>query len=83
MRCGSRPQRTRAIKEQHDKPGMGEAFWAARKAVAEERMGAIDASPRPWRALVYEFGLEPVVRLAQMGMTDSGRARVLLEQRRA
>jgi hypothetical protein len=76
-------RRRRAIEVQHDKPGMGEAFWAERKAIAEDRMGAIDASPRPWRYLVYEFGLEPVVHLAKMGMTDAGRARGLLERRRA
>jgi hypothetical protein len=76
-------RRRRAVEAQYAKPGMGEVFWAERKDIAEDRMSAIDASPREWRELVYEFGLEPVVSLAKMGMTDAGRARSMLERRRA
>ncbi len=62
---------------------MGEGFWAERKSIAEDRMSAIDESPREWRDLVYEFGLEPVVFLAKQGMTDARQARAMLERRRA
>ncbi len=83
--CASRQgpsplRRRRAVAAHHAKPGMGTAFWTERKAIAEERMSAIDESPPAWRALVYEFGLEPVVRLAQMGLTDAERARALLRR---
>ncbi len=64
------------------KPGMGAAFWAERKATAETRMSAIDESPLAWRELVNEYGLEPVVELARLGMTDAERARKMLERRR-
>ena len=64
----------------HAKPGMGAEFWSERKAIAEERMSAIDASPMEWRELVYEFGLEPVVRLARLGLMDAQRARAMLER---
>lgn len=73
--------RHRAIEAHHATPGMGDEFWAERKSVAEERMSAIDASPLGWRELVYEFGLEPVVKLARLGMTDPDLARAMLERR--
>ncbi len=78
-----RPQRRRrAVEEQHAKPGMGAAFWAERKEIAETRMSAIDESPPAWRALVYEFGLEPVVALAKCGLTDPIVARAYLQRGR-
>ena len=61
---------------------MGDAFWAERKEVAETRMSAIDESPPAWRDLVNEFGLEPVVELAKLGITDAQFARQQLERRR-
>jgi hypothetical protein len=66
----------------HNKPGMGAAFWTERKKTAEERMSAIDESPPAWRALVNEYGLEPVVELAKSGMTDAKRAQWYLDRSR-
>ena len=65
----------------NNKPGMGTAFWAERKEVAEIRMSAIDASPLAWRDLVNEFGLDPVVELARLGVTDADWARRMLTRR--
>ncbi len=65
----------------NDKPGMGEAFWAERKGIAETRMSAIDESPQSWRALVNEFGLDPVVELARLGVTDPVWARQMLTRK--
>lgn len=65
-----------------DKPGMGDSFWRERKDIAETRMSAIDESPLAWRDLVNEFGLEPVVALAKLGVTDADWARRTLERRR-
>lgn len=75
-------RRRHALAALDDKPGMGDEFWAERKATAEYRMSAIDESPPAWRELVNEFGLEPVVELAKRGMTDPKRARAMLQRQR-
>ena len=65
------------MRPHQDPPGMGEKFWAERKAVAECRMAAVDASPRLWRDLVHEFGLEA----ARMGWDAETAQRLLAAKR--